>query len=255
MELNFSPHLFSNNTQKLYATVLDFVDPPKSLSDVVESMFGAAHVDGGFEAGQHAVGTVMDPILDALRKALLTRNNSTDLKTKAREMMHPKQYVHELAGGILNVKAWQEEDFAIRRRHCPVWRNGDWITCEGTGNNSIGLIESFGIDLVGIEEKTSHIARNRACAMAMEVFETNTDLITKLKSFSQLLRPKEVVEEEDKEDDLKEDINEKDNTEEENAKEGNMKKDNTKEEHTVNEANVQTDHSKKDATVKPDMNM
>lgn len=180
---------FLDRTYSSFDTEFHLLDPPKSLSDIVESMFGAAHVDGGFEAGQNAVKTVMQPILNALLTALYTRNSS-DLRTKAREMMHPKQYVHELAGGILNVKAWKEEDFALRRRNCPVWRNGLWTACEGGGNNSIGLVESFGIDLVGIEEQSSHVARNRACAIAMEIFEKNTDLILKLKSFSQLLRPK-----------------------------------------------------------------
>jgi hypothetical protein len=112
-------------------------------------------------------------------------------------MMHPKQYIHELAGGILHVKAWKEEDYAIKKRSCPVWRNGTWTACHGLGNNSIGLIESYGIDLIGIEEKSSHVARNRACAIAMEVFETNPDLIDKLKSLAQLISPgtDEVIEE------------------------------------------------------------
>jgi hypothetical protein len=159
------------------------------LPDIVEAVFGAAHIDAGFEGGQHAVRTVLQPILDVLLVAL-SNMNSDDKRTKAREMMHPKQYVHELAGGVLTVKAWQEEYFGIQRRHCPVWRNGGWITCEGVGNNFVGLIESFGIDIIGIEEKSSHVARNRACAIAMEVFEANPDLVVKLKSFPQLLRRK-----------------------------------------------------------------
>jgi len=165
-------------------------DPPKSLSDIVESMFGAAYIDGGFEAGQNAVKHVLQPIVNALLRALSCRNTK-DMESKAREMMHPKQYIHELGGGIINVKAWKEEKFALRKQNCLVWKNGSWRKCEGKGNNFIGLIESFGIDLVGIEESSSHVTRNRACAIAMEVFESNTDLIEKLKRFSLLLKPKE----------------------------------------------------------------
>jgi len=155
-------------------------------------MFGAAYIDSGFEAGQHAVATVMQPILDALLSSLASRN-SNDMRGKAHAMMHPKQYVHEVAGGVLSVKAWNEEDFVIRRRNCPVWKDGKWIKCEGVGNNSIGLIESFGLDLIGIEESSSHVARNRACSIAMQIFEANPDLAAKLKSFIQLLNPQKPI--------------------------------------------------------------
>ncbi len=133
----------------------------------------------------------MRPVLDALHGTLTRASTSSDLKDRAKQMMHPKQYVHEIAGGILRVKAWKEEDFFIKKRNCPVWRNGAWIKCNGEGNNSIGLIESCGLDLIGIEEATSHIARNRACAIAMEIFESNLDMVEKLKSFSHLFKPKE----------------------------------------------------------------
>ena len=86
----------------------------------------------------------------------------------------------------------------IRKRNCPVWRNGAWVKCEGEGNNAIGLIESCSLDLIGIEESTSHIARNRACAIAMEIFEKNPDIVEKVKSFPHLLQPKEVKDREEK---------------------------------------------------------
>ena len=181
-------HLFCSSFNLLWL-VLFQSDPPKTLPDIIEAIFGAAHVDGGYEAGQHAVKNVMKPVLDALFRSLTS--NSSDLREKARQMMHPKQYVHELGGGILRVKAWREEDFAAKRRNCPVWGNGAWSKCEGEGNNAIGLIESCGLHFIGIEEHSAHIARNRACAIAMEVFERNPELIEKLKSFSHLLKPKE----------------------------------------------------------------
>jgi len=61
------------------------------------------------------------------------------------------------------------------------------------GNGSIGLIESFGIDLVGISETSCHVARNRACAIAMDKFAQNNDLIEKLRGISLLLRQKDDI--------------------------------------------------------------
>jgi len=171
-------------------------DPPKSISDMIEAIFGAVHVDGGFIPGQQAVSHVMKPILDALVTALVS-SNIDEMKNKAQNMMHPKQFVHELAGGIIHVKAWKEEAFALRKRNCPIWRNTCWGVGEKEGNGSIGLIESFGIDLVGISESSSHVARNRACAIAMEVFAKNNDLIEKLRGISLLLRQKDESGEED----------------------------------------------------------
>ena len=89
------------------------------------------------------------------------------------------------------MKAWKEEAFALRRRNCPVWRNGSWGEGEKEGNAAIGLIESFGIDLVGISESSSHVARNRACALAMLVFTKYPELIDKLKGISSMMKPKE----------------------------------------------------------------
>ncbi len=131
----------------------------------------------------------MKPVLEAIHGTLTNGSNPSEIRAKANQMMHPKQYVHELAGGILRVKAWKEEDFALKRRNCPVWRNGMWTRCQGEGNNAIGLIESCGLDLIGIEEKTAHVARNRACALTMEIFETNRELTEKLKTLPSLLKP------------------------------------------------------------------
>jgi len=78
-------------------------DPPESIFDMIEAMFGAVHVVGGHIPGQNAVSYVMKPILDALVSALAS-SNIDEMKNKAKNMMHPKQFVHELAGDIIHVK-------------------------------------------------------------------------------------------------------------------------------------------------------
>ena len=152
------------------------------MSDIVEAVFGAVFVDAGLVAATNTVEHMLRPILDALTTAL-TGMVTDDVQSRARAMVHPKQYVHELGGGIMSVKSWREEVLAIKRS-CPVWKDGGlWGEAQRDGSNHIGVIESFGIDIIGIEEKTSHVARNRACAITMEVFERNPELIEKLKCF------------------------------------------------------------------------
>jgi len=172
------------NQRGLWAT-----DPPKPLSDIVEAMFGAVFVDQGLEAAQASVQFAMNPVVDSLTKALKHRNIN-DMQSKARAMVHPKQYVHELAGGILNVKSWREDIYSAKKRNIPVWKSGIWGLGNREGSNYIGLIESCGIDLLGIEEQSSHVARNRACAITMEIFEKNPDLIDKLKNLAALISNK-----------------------------------------------------------------
>lgn len=50
---------------------------------------------------------------------------------------------------------------------------------------------------MGISESSSHVARNRACAIAMEVFAQNNDLIEKLRAISLLLRQKDDIAEDE----------------------------------------------------------
>ena len=58
---------------------------------MIEAMFGAVHVVGGHIPGQNAVSYVMKPILDALVSALAS-SNIDEMKNKAKNMMHPKQF-------------------------------------------------------------------------------------------------------------------------------------------------------------------
>ena len=132
---------------------------------------------------------MMNPVLTALQVALKGMTVD-DLTSKiSRGMIHPKQFVNELAGGILNVKSWREGEFAIKKTTCPVWKGrGTFGLAEKHGTAHIGLIESLGIDIIGIEESSAHVARNRACAIAMLVFKNHPELIETLQGFSRMIR-------------------------------------------------------------------
>lgn len=152
----------------------------------MESIFGAVFVDAGLSAATKMVEHMMMPVIKALTSALAMVGK--DVRSKARAMVHPKQYVHELGGGIMSVKSWKEEIFALKRA-CPVWKDGGlWGEAQRDGSNNIGVLESFGIDIIGIEEKSSHVARNRACAITMEVFKRNPELIENIKRLGNILQ-------------------------------------------------------------------
>ena len=59
-------------------------DPPKVIPDVVESMIGVAHIDGGYQTGQDAALNVIAPLLQSISQLLTTDLN--DLVG----VLHPK---------------------------------------------------------------------------------------------------------------------------------------------------------------------
>ena len=73
-------------------------DPPKILSDVVESVLGAVHMDGGFDEGQTAVLSLMAPILKAMKETQC-----------AKLLTHPKTSLNELGGLFLRINVTRED--------------------------------------------------------------------------------------------------------------------------------------------------
>ena len=76
---DFSEDISGKEQQSLWGT-----EPPKALADVVESLLGAAHIDGGYEAGQSAAAYVLRPMLTKVQRNL-------ESSSSALAMMHPKQ--------------------------------------------------------------------------------------------------------------------------------------------------------------------
>lgn len=171
-------------------------DPPKALPDVVEALFGAVHVDAGFSAGQVAIAYAMNPILEALSSAFANMTHD-ELCRKARSLMHPKQFIHEFKGGMVQVKMFNEDSFARKKSHVKVWNDGILGNAVFSRNNYVGLIHSYGIDLFGVSEFSSHLASNRACVIAAEVLTNNSDLVESLQKLSLMSKPSKNTKEEE----------------------------------------------------------
>lgn len=144
-------------------------DPPKVLPDVVEALLGAAHEDGGLVQGQKAVLFVMRSILSAVKKQI-DCEDPADIKAKVRELMHPKQVIHELAGRYLQLRSWRESAFATQFPTCPVWRGMQWGLPNTQSNDCIGQVVCCGMNVIALSESTVHIAKNRVCAFAVSFF-------------------------------------------------------------------------------------
>ena len=159
-------------------------------------MIGAAHVDGGFNEGQAAALFVLKPIIDTISPTL--NDCQSDPNERARKMlMHPKQELHEMAGGILQIKAWKEEDFAGLKLNCPVWCGDSWGRANEQGNGTVGVVHSLGINLTAALEPNSQVARNRACALVVSAFHQVPALMDKLKAIFRTIVPRKEVEDDE----------------------------------------------------------
>lgn len=147
-------------------------DPPKVISDVVEAVLGAAHVDGGFGDGQDAALTILKPITQLL-------TTPTDPHCTER-LSNPKTVMHALAGEFLRITVSKEEDFARSKSNELVWQGDQWRNADEEAADYVATISCLGKDVLSIVETTRKSARNRACAMVVALMEDDPELLQEL---------------------------------------------------------------------------
>lgn len=157
------------------------VDPPKALSDIVESIVGAVYVDASHTECHQVLNHMLKPVLSCLMETI-SNNNHTLSKSVNRMIGHPQQYIENYLGGKINVKTWREDKFDLREHkiRCPIWKDGYWGTSSNTGSHFISVVYFLDIELFAVEEISARVARNRSCALVKEIFESNPDLLLKL---------------------------------------------------------------------------
>jgi hypothetical protein len=113
-EVDFGEQISCTHVEKFFIVTLILliqflflIDPPKAISDIVEAVLGAVHVDGGFCDGQAAALRLMSPIFNVLLEA---RKEKKKISLK-----HPKKVMQEL-GEILELYSSSESDFAMSER-------------------------------------------------------------------------------------------------------------------------------------------
>ena len=137
-------------------------DPPKPLADVFEALVGAAHVDGGYDAGQLAVKTIMGSIFEAVES----------FGGDARNLSHPITKLNQLAGHLFEIEVQREDDFV--RRHGPearLWTKDHWKTGDKSGSSFVGTVHIMGEQIMSVVDPTWKGARNRACAFTVAALE------------------------------------------------------------------------------------
>eukprot|EP00804_Cyclotella_cryptica_P016705 CCRYP_002011-RB/>CCRYP_002011-RB protein AED:0.04 eAED:0.04 QI:412/1/1/1/0.83/0.85/7/239/1584 len=149
------------------------IDPPKVISDVVEALLGAAHVDLGFAQGQKAALHVIRPILQSICSLTV----SSDPSWNVRGILHPKQHLYQMTGGIVRVRAYKGDKF--RGLGIP------WFCSEGNKDNEgyIGVVSCKGLTIAAVWESSSRAAINVSCSLAVDLLAANPHILDKLRDF------------------------------------------------------------------------
>ena len=153
-------------TTKLFC--YGFVDPPKAISDIVEAILGAVHVDGGFEQGRRAAIHLLSPILNVLLKS---REDKRDISLR-----HPKKMLQELGGELLELHCCLESEFYKRNAKTFVLLNGRWGHAHRDGSNFVATVEFLGNVIVAVSDSSSVVGKNRACALVVRALQENPKL-------------------------------------------------------------------------------
>jgi hypothetical protein len=149
-------------------------DPPKAMADIVESLFGAAHADGGFEVGQHAVYHSLRTILNAVEDA-----TSADLEKYCR---HPKRNVLSELGCLVSLENVIEENLAATLPNLLFWAGDHWGTPDPSGSKLVSILKCFGEPILAVADSVSTSAVNRVCAFVLSFLFENKSYLARFQN-------------------------------------------------------------------------
>lgn len=169
-------------------------DPPKVLSDVVEALIGAAHVDCGYKQGQKSANFVVQPMLKAIMSNEKMENATSTSSEENDDFLllyhlitHPKQEML-VQCQYLKAKAVPSHEYVREKPGRNVWY-GDkrkWGHCSETECNIVGEVTWNGLVLCSVaDEKSRTVSRNRACALLSAVLRKYPELRSKLNQMSE----------------------------------------------------------------------
>jgi dsRNA-specific ribonuclease len=148
-------------------------EPPKSIADVVESLFGAIYTDGGISHGLRAVGNLLAPMCNALLKR----------KKEKKEicLTHPKKALQAIMGEVLELEtAWENEYAVEQTTRAQVLDGTAWRFVDPFSSNAVGYVHLMGSVLVAVSDQSATVARNKACALVVHALQTNPTILEHL---------------------------------------------------------------------------
>lgn len=147
-------------------------EPPKSIADIVESLFGAIYTDGGISQGLRAATNMLAPMCNALLK--LRREK------KKLCLMHPKKALQEILGEMLELETAWENDYAAEHAPAEVLDGATWRLVDPFSSNAVGYVHFMESILFAVSDLSASIARNKACAVVVQALRSNPIILEAL---------------------------------------------------------------------------
>jgi hypothetical protein len=158
--------------------ILVLIDPPKSIADIIESLCGAIYTDSDLSQGIAAVRNILRPMSDALL--------SMKQESKTIRLMHPKKALQEMMGEIFQLQTSWETDFAKQQAAINLLDGKRWRQPDPSSPNVVAYIDWMDVVFVAVSDASAVIARNKACAIAVQTLKRHPELYQRL----QVLRSK-----------------------------------------------------------------
>lgn len=175
-----------------------YTDPPKIISDVVESLLGASHSDCGFEKGQDSALEVISPITKHILSHLPPQSSSLkDEHNNIRlfDLIQPKQMLYVLLGSestSISTHIFAGNNLSQVPQNCPIWDGQNWSSLKDhiNSNNSIAQIRWNGINILtiaqsGVGGKT--VAKNRISGLLCSILIKYPGMLEKMMEISSSL--------------------------------------------------------------------
>jgi dsRNA-specific ribonuclease len=174
------PHFLNHRDQTLPGRIQSYfmrvqsgnglwnTDPPKTVSDVFESLLGAIHMDGGFAAGQAAATKILTPVFGIVDIARLNPASLLEIFTP------PKRALQEATGELLDLISLNEAAFTSTfSPSTPILHADRWDRPANDGAGHISAVTLLEVLLLGVTDESLAISRNRACLIFLEALNAN----------------------------------------------------------------------------------
>jgi dsRNA-specific ribonuclease len=148
-------------------------DPPKPVADLVESILGAVHSDGGFEAGRTAALNVLSSVFRVFVN-ILEEQGAAVLRSM---MKHPIKKLQEISGNLLDVDTSSELVFSADSNfNGNIMHKDHWRKSTNDESTYVSCIKMLGDTIVAAADENPSISRNRVASIMIDALDANVEL-------------------------------------------------------------------------------
>ncbi len=151
-------------------------EPPKPISDVVEAVLGAVHVDSDFTAGQAATLQLMSPVFSVL-------TNCTQVETESAlnwVLKHPKKALQEMAGELIEISSCTLSQFQRLFPNDRVLFKNRWTTATNDESCHVSFSKILGSLVVAVADESLAVTRNKVSSLTTQMIQGSHDLVGRL---------------------------------------------------------------------------